>query len=100
MPRIISDITLDLADLSGQNVTRHPRKSIRLCKICRKMLSMYNKNRYCYSHSQEGLLADIIRQDRKIARAKVLADRKGRKKWNSTHYLKRKANGGRLQTTG
>jgi len=31
-----------------------PRKKVRKCKVCGKLLSMYNDNKYCFVHMLKG----------------------------------------------
>lgn len=31
-----------------------PRKKIRKCKVCGKLLSIYNENKYCFAHTMKG----------------------------------------------
>ena len=45
---------VDIDDILGKVKPESRRKKNR-CKICRKVLSMYNMNKFCFSHMFEGL---------------------------------------------
>ena len=38
----------------------------RRCKVCRKRLSMYNLNEYCFAHAFAGAKKDVLEEDEKI----------------------------------
>ena len=58
---------------------------VRNCNICNKILSQYNYNKYCFSHTIEGLEIEEKVIDDNIVKSNL----KGKKKWNAKYYAKK-----------
>jgi len=58
----------------------------RKCKVCRKILSMYNLNEYCFVHSLNGARRETIIRDKKYHEKQEKAKRACKEK----HPKKRK----------
>ena len=80
----------------GQPVKKQPRKKIRKCLICKKILSMYNDNKYCFNH----IVAGWELEQKNIARKQKNTYAKHQEKMKSLAKKKRKAKDGKLLGVG
>ena len=53
---------------------------LRRCKLCKKQLSHYNLNTYCFAHLQEGLDLEDQRRRERIQKAN---QKERKKRWNN-----------------